>query len=118
MCVSSVKTINTMHSERIEKQGVVNRQTTASIKVVLWQDCVDGLEFNQTYELENLRVKTCFNEQFLNTAKNEKFLFKETSPFKQPLVDVDEDLSQLTVMTVSSKILGIQQVHRKHFSIS
>ena len=53
-------------------------------------------------------MKGSKSEKYLNTANTEKFTFKETEPFTQPLEQVDQDLSLITT-TWTAKILGIQQ---------
>ena len=116
--VSSVKAINTQHSGKLNKQEVIIRDTTSSVKVVLWQDYVNSLEVNKTYELQNLRIKTSGKERFLNTAKSEKFIFKETTPFQHPLVNVDEDFMKITSVTILCKVIGIQQIYQNLSCIS
>lgn len=49
--------------------------------------------------------------------KTEKFTFKETEPFTQPLVQVHEDLSLITT-TWTAKILGIQQATKQSTCVS
>ena len=75
------------------------RDSTTSTKLILWEDYVNSLEVNKTYLLKNLRVKITKNERYLNTAKTEKFTFMEATPFADPLVEIDEDLSVITTTT-------------------
>ena len=114
---SGCKTIHTQRYGSLKKQEVIIRDNTSSTKVVLWEEYVDCLEINKTYLLSNLRVKGSKSEKYLNTAKTEKFTFKETEPFAQPLVQVHEDLS-LTTTTWTAKILGIQQATKQSTCVS
>ena len=116
--MSSVKAINTQYSGRLNKQEVIIRDTTSSVKVVLWQSYVNSLEVNKKYDLQNLRIKTSGKERFLNTAKSEKFIFKETTPFQYPLVSVDEDFLKITSATILCKVIGIQQIYQNLSCIS
>ncbi len=90
------------------------RDSTTSTKLILWEDYVNSLEVNKTYLLKNLRVKITKNERYLNTAKTEKFTFMEATPFADPLVEIDEDLSVITTTTWNVRILGIQQISKQH----
>lgn len=67
--------------------------------------------------LSNLRVKGSKSEKYLNTAKTEKFTFKELEPFTQPLVQVHEDLS-LSTTTWTAKILGIHRATKQSTCVS
>ena len=99
-----------LHHGKLRKQEAILRDTTSSTKVVLWEDYVGSLELNKTYLLRNLRVKVTKTDRYLNTTKTEKFTYTETGPFTHPLVDVAEELSVITSMTWTGRILGIQQV--------
>lgn len=55
-------------------------------------------------------MKIFRNEKYLNTAKDEEFQFTETTPFNQPLIEVDDDLSNMASSTIYGKIIGILQV--------
>lgn len=107
--LSGIKYLDTLHHGKLKKQEAIVRDTTSSIKVILWEDYVESLELNKTYLLKNLRVKVTKTDRYLNTAKTEKFTYTETEPFTHPLVDVAEDLSVMTSMTWTARILGIQQ---------
>ena len=108
--LSGIKYLDTVHHGKLRKQEAILRDTTSSTKVVLWGDYVGSLELNKTYLLRNLRVKVTKTDRYLNTAKTEKFTYTETEPFTRPLVDVAEELSVITSMTWTGRILGIQQV--------
>ena len=88
--ISGSKFIHTQRYGSLKKQEVIIRDNTSCTKVVLWEEYVDCLEINKTYLLCNLRVKGNKSEKYLNNAKTEKFTFKETEPFTQPLVQVHE----------------------------
>ena len=115
--MSGSKFIHTQRYGSLKKQEVIIRDNTSSTKVVLWEEYVDCLEMNKTYLLSNLRMKGSKSEKYLNTAKTEKFIFKETEPFTQPLVQVHEDLS-LIATTWTAKILGIQQATKQSTCVS
>jgi hypothetical protein len=107
--LSGIKYLDTLHHGKLKKQEAIVRDTTSSTKVILWEDYVESLELNKTYLLKNLCVKVTKTDRYLNTAKTEKFTYTETEPFTHPLVDVAEDLSVMTSMTWTARILGIQQ---------
>lgn len=110
--------MNTQYCGQLDKQEVIARDTTASVKIVLWQNYVNTLEVNKTYELQNLRIKTSGKDRFLNTAKSETFIFKEVQPFQHPLVSVEEDVTKLTTTTILCKVVGIQQMYHSLSCIS
>ena len=77
-------------------------------KSILWESWVNSLQSNIiTYLLQNLRVKTNKNERYLNTAKDEKFLFQEVEPFQVPLAEVDPTNE---TASITGKIVAVQQV--------
>jgi len=82
--MSGSKFIHTQRYGSLKKQKVIIRDNTPSTEVVLWEEYVDCLEMNKTYLLSNIRVKGSKSKKYLNTAKTEKFTFKETGPFTQP----------------------------------
>ena len=92
----------------LSKQEVTTRRDpTSSVKVILWESWVNSLKSNKTYLLQNLKVKTNKNERYLNTAKDEKFLFQEIEPFQVPLADVDPTNE---TASITGKIVAVQQV--------
>ena len=82
MHVCGVKKTPTLCQRVLSKQEVTIPDPTSSVKVILWGSWVNSLQSNKTYLLQNLRVKTNKNERYLNTAKDEKFLFQEVEPKK------------------------------------
>ena len=107
MHVSGVKKTPTLCQRVLSKQEVTIRDPTSSVKVILWESWVNSLQSNKTYLLQNLRVKTNKNERYLNTAKDEMFLFQEVEPFQVPLVEVDPTNK---TASITGKILAVQQV--------
>ena len=59
------------------------------IKVFLHESYINSLQTKKTYLLQNLKIKANENKRYLNTAMDEKFVFKQIAPFKQPLAEVD-----------------------------
>ena len=108
--ISGVKRIETQHQGRLNKQEVILRDVTGSIKAILWQSRVDTLKENTTYILKNLKIKTSRGEKYLNTPKDEEFQATETTPFNQPLVQVDGLQFELASSTISAKVIGVHQV--------
>ena len=106
--VSSVKKIHTQYQGALKKQEVLLRDSTSSIKAILWECSVDALKANKTYILKNLKLKTSRCQRYLNTAKDEEFLATETTPFDQPLVEIDN--VDLTSTTMSAKVIGLQEL--------
>ena len=91
--ISAVKVVKTQFQGTLKKQEVLIRDTTGSIKVILWESYTETLTLDSTYLFKNLKVKISKNERYLNTAKDVPFQFTETSPFTQPLVDVNAELA-------------------------
>ena len=108
--MSGCKTIQTQRYGSLKKQEIIIRDNTSSTKVVLWQEYCDCLELNKTYLLNNLRVKVTKTDKYLNTAKTEKFSFKETEPFSEPLIDVNADLASMEGTTINGKVIGVLQI--------
>ena len=73
MQLSGVKVVNTNCQGNLKKQEAVLRDTTSSVKVILWEDYVETLEDGKTYLLENLRLKVTKSERYLNTPKSKNF---------------------------------------------
>ena len=67
--ISGVKRIETQHQGRLNKQEVILRDVTGSIKAILWQSRVDTLKENTTYILKNLKNK---NIQGRKISKHDK----------------------------------------------
>ena len=109
--VSGVKIVNTQHQGTLKKQEVLVRDTTSSMKVVLWEDNVEQLHKNKTYILKNLKVKVSNRERYLNTPKGDEFTATEAAAFKKPLVQVQEGLFDIASSTISGKIIGIHQTN-------
>ena len=107
--LSGIKYLDTLHHGKLEKQEVILRDATSSIKLILWEDYVESLELNKTYLLKNLHIKVTKKERYLYTSKTEMFACTEEQPFTHPLVEVDQDLSVITSTTWTARILGIQQ---------
>lgn len=105
-------------NSQLRKQELVIRDGKSSIQLVLWDSYVDSLEINKTYLFNNLRLKESNFGWYLNTAKSEKVTFEETTPFTQPLVDIEEDVQQMTTSTVFAKIIGVQSATRNLLCVS
>ena len=60
-----------MQYGKLKKQDVVISDPTAYVKVVLWGDHVNALQLDQTYILNNVRVKSTKFEHYLNTTRQE-----------------------------------------------
>jgi len=75
--MSAAKTLRTQHQGVLKKQELLIRDTTTSIKLLLWENNVDMLELNKTYMyiLQNIKIKRSKNEMYLNTTKADKFTF-------------------------------------------
>jgi hypothetical protein len=107
--VSAVKKITLPQSNdttKLSKQELVIRDTTASIRVVLWGKYVNAVQPKVTYLFKHLRVKGTKFEKYLNTPKTDPFILEECEEFQQPLVEVDDEI--ITSSTVNATILGIQ----------
>lgn len=113
--ISGVKTVRILHRGVLKKQEVLIRDTTSSIKVVLWEANVEILEEKKAYLLKNLKVKAANKERFLNTPKDAEFRATETAPFDEPLVAVHEGLFEMASSTISGRIIGIQQTNQHSF---
>ena len=116
--ISAVKVVKTQYQGTLKKQEVLIRDPTSSIKVILWESYTETLTLNSTYLFKNLKVKISRNERYLNTAKDVPFQFNETSPFTQPLVDVNAELASLVASTIYGKIIGFLQINNSIGCIS
>lgn len=65
--ISAVKVAKTQYQGTLKKQEVLIRDTTSSIKVILWESYTETLVLNSTYVFKNLKVKISRNERYLNT---------------------------------------------------
>ena len=116
--ISAVKVVKTQYQVTLKKQEVLIRDTTSSVKVILWESYAETLTLNSTYLLKNLKVKISRNERYLNTAKDVPFQFTETLPFTQQLVDVNAELASMVASTINGKIIGFQQINNSIGCIS
>lgn len=116
--ISAVKVVKTQYLGTLKEQEVLIRDTTSSIKVILWESYTETLMLNSTYVFKNLKVKISKNERYLNTAKDVPFQFTETSPFTQPLVDVNAELASMVASTINGKIIGFLQINNSIGCIS
>lgn len=108
--ISGIKRINTTFKGELRKQDVIVRDPTSSVKVTLWEDYVDCVELEKTYEFQNLRVKGNGIDRFLNTPQKEPFTAKPCSSFEQPLVLVDSYLLESAKSTTTrGEIIGFQR---------
>lgn len=103
--ISAVKLVATSQG-KLKKQELLIRDTTPYKKVILWENHVETVELNKTYQFRNLRVKASKQERCLNTPKNEPFEATKCEEFQRPLVKIDQDIK--TSSTITSKILGIR----------
>lgn len=90
--LAPVKTINTQYGSTLKKQELVARDTSGSIKLILWQEYVESLQESKTYRLQNVRVKISKDETYINRAKSEQFGFEEVEAFDGDLPPVHTDL--------------------------
>ena len=67
--ISGVKRIETQDQGRLNRQEVILRDVTGSIKAILWESSVDTLKENTTYILKNLKNK---NIQGRKISKHDK----------------------------------------------
>lgn len=105
--MSAAKTLRTQHQGVLKKQELLIRDTTTSVKLLLWENNVDMLELNKTYILQNIKLKRSKNDIYLNTTKADKFTFSETTAFTAPLIAVEDDVK--TTSTITARVLGIHQ---------
>ncbi len=105
--VTGVKKIRTQYQGMLNKQEVILRDTTGCIKAVLWGSDVDTLTENTTYVFKNFKLKIYRGEKYLNTPKSDEFEAMETTPFEQPLVDIDVNLHLLQQLL--EKLLGYKK---------
>ena len=101
---------------KVPKQDLVIRDTTASIRVVLWGKYVDIAKPNVTYLFKHLRLKSSKFDRYLNTPKTDPFILTECEEFQQPLVHVDEEIK--TSSTVQARIIGIQDATKTMACVS
>ena len=69
---------------KLSKQEIVIRDTTASIRVVLWGKYVDTIRPNATYLFKHLRIEGTKFEKYLNTPTTDPSELEECEEFQQP----------------------------------
>lgn len=118
--IAATKVVNTQYQGTLKKQEVLIRDPTSSIRVILWESYGDTLTLNSTYIFKNFKVKLCKNtkERYLNTAKDVLFQANETSPFTQPLIDVNAELVSMIASTINGKIIGFLPINNSIGCIS
>ena len=116
--ISGVKSLLKHDNTQLRKQELVIRDTASSIQLVLWNDYVESLELHKTYILTNLRLKDSKFGQYVNTPKSQEFTFEESTPFSGPLVQLEDNIQQLTTSTLLGKIIGVQSATRNLLCIS
>ena len=87
--VSAVKKISLPQSNditKLSKQEVVVRDTTTSIRVVLWGDYVNTIIPQVTYLFKHLRIKRTKFEKYLKTPKPIHLLWKSVKNFNSLLL--------------------------------
>lgn len=105
--VASVKNLISQHHGQLQKQEIILRDPTGTIKLVLWEQYVNALVVNTTYMLQNLKFKVFNDERYLNTPKDEDFKPTEIEPFQQPLPEAEHVIDP---PSISEKIVGIKDV--------
>ena len=68
--------------------------------------------------LTNLRLKDSKFGLHVNTPKSQEFTFEESAPFSGPLVQLEDNIQQLTTTTLLGKIIGVQSATRNLLCIS
>lgn len=118
--IAATKVVNTQYQGTLKKQEVLIRDPTSSIRVILWESYGDTLTLNSTYIFKNFKVKLYKNtkERYLNTAKDVLFQANETSPFTQPLIDVNAELVSMIASTINGKIIGFLPINNSIGCIS
>ena len=117
--VAPVKTINTQYGSTLKKQELVVRDTSGSIKLILWQEYVESQQESKTYRLQNVRVKISKDETYIiNTAKSEQFVFEEVEAFDGDLPPVDADMVGMATSKVHGKIVGVLNISKTLACIS
>ena len=105
--MSGVKKTPTLRQGVLRKQELTIEDPTTSIKFILWESWVNSIQRNKTYLLQNLKVKTNKKVRYLNTAKDEMFIFQEVEPFLVPLVEVDPSNE---TASITGNTIAIQQL--------
>lgn len=118
--IAATKVVNTQYQGTLKKQEVLIRDPTSSIRVILWESYGNTLTLNSTYIFKNFKVKLYKNtkERYLNTAKDVLFQANETSPFTQPLIDVNAELVSMIASTINGKIIGFLPINNSIGCIS
>lgn len=107
--LSGVKVLSTRYGP-LKKQDVIIADPTAYIKIVLWGDYVGTLNLNQTYALNNVKVKVTKYEHYLNTPRNEEMKATEVAPYDVPIVDYEDEVG--TTSTINGTIQGVHEVSK------
>ena len=92
----------------LKKQEAVIVDGISSIKLVLWESHVDGLEKGETYILRNLWLKESRGEKYVNTPKTWEYSYKLAPPLEQLAESEHVELEKIkeTIGTV----IGINKV--------
>ena len=101
--ISGVKSLKTLYGT-LMKQDVNVADTTAHIKLVLWEQFVNTLALNNTYNIKNARVKVANYERYLNSPRNDDFSTAKAVDCATQVVQYQEDLGT----TIHATILGDQ----------
>lgn len=91
----------------LRKQKVMLRDPSGTMKLILWGKYVDLLVVNETYKLENLKLKVYNEQRYLNTPKDEQFICSETDQFQQQLPEPGQVIDTPSITGVVSGIKDI-----------
>lgn len=72
------------------------------MKLILWQQYVDLLAPNETYNHENLKLKVYNDQSYLNTPRDEQFTYTETDQFQQLLPEPQQVIDTLSITGIVS----------------
>ena len=113
--VVSIGEVRKVKNGKLSLREVYIADPTDSIKLDLWEENIDKAQEGKTYLFRNLRVKknSYSSEIYLNTAKSDHFIIKETVPFESPLA-IAVDLEQLRHVKEKGEIVGIGNVTSYH----
>lgn len=84
--VSDIK-MKAMRYGKLRKQEAVIADPTAHVRLVLSGDHANALQLDQTYSLNNVRIKSTKFQHYLYSPKNEDFMAFDAAAFTTPVVE-------------------------------
>lgn len=103
-----VSQIHTKQGKILNKQDCTWSDTSATVRVVLWNDDTEKLIKGQSYQLENVSVKLYGGVRYLSVSKSSSM--KVVEDIGEVIVVCKEDLPPLRNRSINGSIVGVASV--------